>query len=195
MDERSVKQIKNSSILQTVLICVWGVMTLLLAVLLTLEVVSSFQTAPVTVKEELSVSASVIEVISEDHKVYAIELGGRFYNPTQNAVRVDGLTVIIGADDAEKTISFDESFIIPAYSDHEISRSFKSESAFSEIVCVKAVMDGEAIEFSNIPTEEEDAASGAAMSIYAAAMVCTVWLLIVAAKKRYYLFQELKMQE
>ena len=194
MDATTEKRTQFQKILQTVLICVWGALTVLLAVLLTLEVISSFESESVAVAEPFSVSTSLLQNVSDAHKVYAVELSGRISNPTKNAVRVEGLTVTIGADNAEKTLSFD-AFVIPAYSEHEICYTFKSESAFYEVKRIKGALDGETVTLSNMAVQDQTAATGGAMAIYAAAIVCTVWLLVVAAKKRYYIFQELKMQE
>jgi hypothetical protein len=184
---------KIQTVLQTVLICVWGALSLLLAVLLILEGVSMMRRDKVVIKDPVDVHSSVITVINEEYKIYSVQTSGRLHNPTNNAVRVENLKVVLDADGREKVISFD-SFLLPAYSDHEIKHAFESERNYMVVKWVEATVDGEAVVIPNLAVRSASAASGTVMAVYAMLLTGFVWLLIIAAKKRYYLYQESQMQ-
>lgn len=184
---------KKQAILQTVLICLWGALSLLLAVLLILEGVSMARRDAVVMKDPVTVNSSVLSVVNETYRIYSVQTEGKLHNQTQNAVRVENLKVILDADGEEKVLSFD-TFLIPAYSDQAIRHSFESERNYTTVKWVEATVDGEAVVIPNLAVREASAATSGVMAIYAALLVCFIWLLIIAAKKRYYLFQEAKEQ-
>ena len=184
---------KFQTVLQTVFICVFGALSLLFAVLLILEGISTARRDAVVVKEPVTVSSSVVEVIDDDHKVYSVQTVGRLHNQTQNAVRVENLKVVLDADGEQKVLSFD-TFLIPAYSDQAIVDSFESEQDYTTVKWLEATVDGEPMVIPNLAVRAASAATGTVMAIYAMLLVAVVWLLIIAAKKRYYLFQEAKTQ-
>ena len=184
---------KIQTVLQTVLICVWGAWSLLLVVLLILEGVSMARRDTVVIKDSVSVHSSVITVINEEYKIYSVQTNGRLHNQTNNAVRVENLTIVLDADGREKVVSFDP-FLLPAYSDYEIKYDFESERNYTTVKWVEATVDGEAVVIPNLAVRAASAASGTVMVVYAMLLTSFVWLLIIAAKKRYYLYQESQMQ-
>ena len=181
------------TVLQTVLICVWGALSLLFAVLLILEGVSAARRDAVVVKDPVKVNSSILTVIDDTHRIYSVRTNGTLHNQTNNAVRVENLKVVLDADGEEKVLSFD-TFLIPAYSDQKIDHAFEGERGYTTVKWIEATVDGEAMVIPNLAVRAATAATGAVMSAYAMLLVCFVWLLIIACKKRYYLFQELKMQ-
>ena len=181
--------LKRDAILQTLQICLWGLLTLVLAVLLVLEVASELGGEEITVQETVTVSSSRLTPYDS---LYSSHITGRIVNRSGKGVTVETMRLVVrAADGAERTVVVDR-FVIPARSTYIVDQRFDGGSLFDTVVRVELTVDGETLTLVNV-AENERTLFGGAPLLYAALLVPAVWMLVRASKKRYYIFQESKM--
>ena len=193
-DEKKTQNNKKTTILQNVWVILWSLVTLTLVVLLVLEAFTAFKTDTLTVKESITVTSSSLSPIGSEEKEYSSQITGVIFNTSSRAIRVEKMRITVSAGGAERMVEIGP-FLIPARSSYSVEASFVSGYAYYAVDRVSAEYDGETETLSNLVTGGALEKSGAALMLYAVLLVPSVWLLVGASKKRYYLFQEAKMQE
>ena len=186
-------QNQKATLLQTLLLVLWSLTTAALAVLLVLEVAATLKTETLVVKEPIKVTSSSLSPMGVMGKTYSSQVTGVIFNTSSRAIRVENLRITVKAEGAEHVVEL-ETFLIPARSSHSVEASFVSGHAYYAVDRISLEYDGEREVLSNLVSENGWEKSGVALMLYAVLLVPSTWLLVTAAKKRYYLFQEAKMQ-
>ena len=186
-------QNQKATLLQTLLLVLWSLTTAALAVLLVLEVAATLKTETLVVKEPIEVTSSSLSPMGVMGKTYSSQVTGVIFNTSSRAIRVENLRITVKAEGAEHVVEL-ETFLIPARSSHSVEASFVSGHAYYAVDRISLEYDGEREVLSNLVSENGWEKSGVALMLYAVLLVPSTWLLVTAAKKRYYLFQEAKMQ-
>lgn len=193
MTDKMKDQNQKATLVQTLLVVLWSLTTVTLAVLLVLEVATSLKTETLVVKEPITVTSSSLMPMGSEYKKYSSQVTGVIFNTSSRAIRVENLRITVIADGAEHIVEL-ETFLIPARSSHTVNASFVSSYAYYAVDRISLEYDGERETLSNLVSENGWEKNGAALMLYAVLLVPSTWLLVVAGKKRYYLFQEAKMR-
>ena len=179
---------KKELILQDLQILLWGLLTLVLAVLMILEMIPTISVGALEIGEPIKVSSSLISV---SEKNYVSAISGSIFNSSDDPVRIEGVTVVVGDGKTEKTIEMD-GFLLPPRTEEELSAGWTGDIQFDRILSVTATVNGEACALSNA---DATGGTGGVAIFYLVLLLPVVWMLVRASKIRYYLYQETKLAE
>ena len=192
MNTQIKRELKKDAILQTAMICLWGLLALVLAVLIVLETVSALESDDFEVQEQLTVSSYTNSPATAEAKVYSNILSGRLINRSGKGLTVEKMRVWLrGLDGAERVLEI-EGFVVPARSTYILEKRFDSGSAYESVTRIEVLANGETKTLTNVSAADRSPISVGTL-LYAALLVPVVFLLVRASKKRYYIYQESKM--
>lgn len=162
-----------------------GALVLLLAVLAILELIPA-PARSLRVESAFEVSSAAIYA---DGSLYSTEIRGTLKNTGKKTVQIDEMKVVISDGSFKKKVNI-EGFGIPAGAEHEVVFHLEDAIDFDTVHEVTALREGEALSLQN---RSVDAFPISGLAIfYLLLLVPAILLLVFAAKKRYYLYQEIR---
>lgn len=176
----------KDQILKDVQIVLWGIVAILCAVLLILESIPVAKAGTISVKERITVSSALI---NKAQQTYTSAVSGRVYNPSDETVRVDRINITVKGDSAGREVEV-EGFSLPPRTEREIYASWEGLDSFSKVTRVSATVEGD----TQVITNANQSAEKGPVVVFFCILVLAVFLLIRAAKGRYYLWQESKLK-
>ena len=176
---------KRDCILKDLQILLWGILAILFAVILVLESVSFDEKDGITVKENIVVSSALI---NKNQQNYTSAISGILYNPTDDVIRVESVSITVKGGDALREVELDE-FLLPPRTQKEIYTSWEGYDNFSRVTRVAIRVDGETVVLANVAPS----GIGGSFVIPLLLLVLSVFLLVRSVKGRYYLWQESKL--
>lgn len=194
MTTEKKRSLKKDALVQTLLICLWGLLTLALAFLLVLEIVTVTSEDGVVVQEKIEVSPSSLSPANVPNKVYSNHITGMLANRTEKSITVECVRVWVRGMDGAETLVVLDGFVIPERSTTFLDKRFEKGTPYDTVTRVEVSVNGVSESLMNVSTAEQSPVNSATL-LYAALLVPLVWLLVRASKKRYYIFQESKMVE
>ncbi len=163
----------------------------LLAVVVGVLSLFSGQTA-LSVREEIVVSASPIDTY---HDRFSCYLSGELFNPTDEEITIESLTVSVGDGHRHSPMPVEEIALepitIPARCKHSIFLEWEDVYEWDRVITVKATVAGESLALEN--PEKSIQLSGLTVSSLVI-LVCSLALLIRYSKVRAYIAQEKRAQ-
>lgn len=173
-------------LLQDVKIAIFGILTVALIVLTVLELMPQGEIG-LEVKEAVRVSSASLSPFDAEVKDYQTSVTGMLSNPTDAAIKIDAIHIKVQGGDAVRDVVI-EGFEMPARTDREFSQTFEGQTPYDRVSEVKVTVGGAENVLLNQP-ESHSPISGVAV-FYLALLALSVYLLVRAAKGRYYLYQE-----
>lgn len=183
-----MKSTSKDRLLTNLQIAVFGLLSLLFLVLTVTELLPE-KSYGVTVRQPVTVSSSSLSPIDAEVKDYHTQIVGSLFNPTDEAITVDSVSVTVSDGKNEKTVTVG-GFPLPARTEHEITASFEGQISYARVTEVLLMSGGETDVLPN-----QTASSfriGGVVIFYLALLGIAVFLTVRAAKVRYYLYQETK---
>lgn len=185
-----MKRNQKDCLLTNLQIVVFGLLSLLLVVLTVLELLPDPGTG-IEVRQLITVSSSSLSPVEAEEKDYHSQISGMLFNPNDDAITVDSMAVTVSDGKTEQTVTL-AGFTLPARSTREIMTSLEGKVGFDRVTEVTLVR-GDKTDVLPNQTVTSSGVSGIAV-IYLLLLAATVFLTVRAAKVRYYLYQEGKMQ-
>ena len=179
--EQKEKNFKKDCLIKDLQIVLWGLLSLLFAVFLIFECIPTEQ-ARIAVKEPMGVSSALI---NKTQKNYTCAISGILYNPSDDVVKVDQITVTVKGESAGREVDI-EGFVLPPRTERELYLAWESQDSFTRVVRVVVEVDGESVELTNLQYPVEQGP----VLVMGILLALSVLLLVRAAKGRYYLWQE-----
>ncbi len=187
MTNQPKQNLKKDCLTQNLKILLWGLLTLLLVVLTILEMIPTDATA-LRVEEVFRVSSSMISV---SEKTYVSAVSGTLANPGDEAVRIDSVIVTVGNGEVTKDIVMD-GFVLMPRSSEELTSGWTGNIQYDRITRLCVVVDGEKDVLTNIGSSLP--VNGIAI-FYLILLFPAALLLVRSCKIRYYIYQEMQMQD
>lgn len=172
--------------LQNIKIAICGILVLLLLFLTVLELFTQEKT-DLTVKESLTVSASITDTASG---TYENLIKGVLFNDSEKAITVEALTVTVKNANGEKKISYDQPIVLPARAEKELTISTLDATAYTSVENITATLNGAEQALSNAP---QRTVSVIALILIALILVMA-YLLYRTILTRYYMHLESKLK-
>ena len=173
-------------LLQDIKIAIFGILAVVLIVLTVLELMPN-EGLGLEVKEAVKVSSASLSPFDAEVKDYQISVTGMLSNPTDAAVKIDAIHIKVQGGSAVRDVVI-EGFELPARTDREFSQVFEEQVFYDRVSEVKVTIGGAEEVLLNQP-ESHSPISGVVV-FYLVCLALLVYLLIRAAKGRYYLYQE-----
>ena len=183
-----MKNTSKDRLLTNLQIAVFGLLSLLLLVLTVMEFLPE-KSHGVTVRQSITVSSSSLSPIEAEIKDYHSQIGGSLFNPTDQTIAVDSVSVTVSDGKNEKTVTV-EGFTLPARTEREITASFEGQICFDRVIETSVSCGGTSDVLPN-----QTASSfriGGIVIFYLVLLAVAVLLTVRATKVRYYLYQEEK---
>ena len=177
---------QKERIIVTLQIAVFGLLSLMLAVLTVLSLLPASNEG-IEVSQPITVSSSSLSPIGAEVKDYHTQVGGTLFNPTGENIAVESVQVRVSDGKNEKTVTV-EGFTLPARNSYEIMTEFEGQIAYDRVVEVSLTCNGRADVLQN-QTASSVGISGIAV-FYLLLLAGTAFLTVRAVKIRYYLHQE-----
>ncbi len=173
---------------QNIIVLLLGILSIFLCVLLVLELIPEKEELPL-VKEEIKISSAPLSV-SESR--YLNSLAGMLHNPGDETAVISDLTVtVLDSTGKQNDIVLRDITILPR-SNYELSWEMLETVKYDRVARVNITVNGETGRLSNDP---DPAVVSAPVAILAVCLGASVWGTVIAAKKRYYMYQEDRMDE
>ncbi len=174
---------------QNLKIILLGIVTLILLVLLVMQLIPK-QTSDLQIKEEISVSSSLIGVVQGG---YSSQLTGTVENVGEDPVRMLAIRVTVSNGDAEKTVELPGG-TVAAYGERRIFYTEDGTQSWTRVKDVTVVLaNGEALHLQN---PASTASLGGLVWLCIALLAVSVCFLVHACMVRYYMHEEdLMVQE
>lgn len=176
--------------LQNGKIALFGVLTLLMAFLLLLELFSG-TSEQIAVKEQIKVSSAALSSAEDAEKEYLCQISGVLFNTSDEGVRIDHVTVAVSDGETRKGLVM-EGFYLPARTEQMLAGGLESAVEYDRVTDVYVTVNGEEIRLANQSLGGDT--FGWVPVLYLALLLVAVLLLIRACKIRYYLHQESRMK-
>ena len=176
---------KRDCILKDLQILLWGILAILFALLLVLESVSFEKEDGITVKESIAVSSALI---NKNQQNYTSAISGILYNPTDDVIRVESVSITVKGGDALREVELG-GFLLPPRTQKELYTTWEGFDNFTRVTRVAIRVDGENVVLANVAPSN----AGGGFVIPLLLLAIAVFLLIRAVKGRYYLWQESQM--
>lgn len=184
--ENKAMSLKKACIVKDIQILLWGIVTVFCALLLILESIPVSKDGQITVKERITVSSALI---NKAQQTYTSAISGMLYNPTDDAIQVENVTVTVKGDEAGREVELDGFTLMPR-TGKEIYEEWQGLDDFSRVTRIVVSVDGERTVVSN--TADATAERGS-VAVLLGLLAVAVILLVSAIKGRYYLWQESKL--
>ena len=179
------KPTKKDFLIQDLKIVLWAIPSLLLIVLMLLEMLPQRGTG-LEMKKQVTVSSALVSVSSKD---YVSAVNGTLYNPTDDTIVVDSLSVTVGDGRTDRKITF-QGFTMPPRTEKELSQGWVGMVEYDRVLNVKVTIDGDETQLFNNSVKT---GIGGAVIFFLVLLIPVALMLIRACKIRYYLYQESKM--
>ena len=177
--------LKKACIVRDIQIALWTIVVIFCAVILILESASTVTTERLTVKEDFFVSSSLINKAQQN---YMSAITGVLYNPTDEVINVERVTVTVKGDGVGREVEI-EGFSIAPRMGQAIYEEWEGLDAFSRVTRISATIDGETTVISNVSNTAEQGTVVVLIGLLAFAAL----LLALAIRGRYYLWQESRL--
>ena len=175
----------SARLLSDLQIAVWAILALFLVILLILETRPTPNQSDLTVSEPITVNSSIIDVHTQR---YSTTVRGSLYNPTNEPVTIDSVTVSVITDDkGYRVVEFD-GFVLHPRMAEEITHTFTGGTEYQRVSRVAVTVNGE--ERVIVNTTNRQASISGAVIFFLILLVPVLLLLTRAIKIRYYLYQE-----
>jgi hypothetical protein len=184
--ERTNQVSVKTKLLQDAQILLWAVLALVLVLLAILELATAGNTDGLQVKETINASSSLISVTDKN---YLCAVDGILYNPTDDKITVEKLTVTVVDDKNTHVVEFEGFSVLPRTS-HELATTWTDRKGYDTVKEIRATVDGEDRILVN--ADAKTPVSGG-LIFYAVLLAVVAFLLVRASKIRYYLWQEERM--
>ena len=171
--------------LQDLKVAICSILLLVLLFLTAMELLTQ-EKAELTVKEPITVSSAITDTAS---RTYENILKGRLLNESTKTITVDSVTVTVKNRDGSKEIKLDQSFLLPAHAEQEISASTLEPTAYTDVESVTARVNGTVCSLSNAPRRT---VGGVALILIALLLVAG-YVLYRTILTRYYMYMEAKL--
>ena len=185
MENINEKSLKKDCLLKNLQIVLWALLALLFATLLLLECIPAAGSTGVTVKESVTVSSALINKTQQN---YTSAISGVLFNPTDDVITVERVTVTVKGEEAGREVEL-EGFVLPPRTGQELYESWESLDSFTRVTRVAVTVDGDTVALSNANRAVEQGP----VVVLGVLLAFAVFLLVRAAKGRYYLWQESKL--
>ncbi len=173
-------------VLQTVKIALWGLLALALIGLAILELIPRGGSG-LTMKESFEIYSSPIDA---GNGKYASAIGGTIFNPTDDRMDIQSVTVTVAAGRRTKDVVL-EGFVLPPRTTRELSSDWSDAMHYDRIDRITVVTANGSEEISN----SASSAFGGAVWIYLILLFPVGGLLWNSIKVRRYLEEEKVLME
>ena len=174
----------------TAQIVAFGLLSLVLAFLLMLELFSA-PDAALELKTPITTSSSSLTAYNSTNKRYRTQVAGELINRSDDTLRMDRIEAVISDGTREKTVVLAEQVEILPRVSRELFLEWEDEWEYDRVIAVRSVT-GERVE------ELHNAAPAPAVGgilLYGVLLAVCVLLLIHGVKQRYYLWQEMAQRK
>ena len=144
-----------------------------------------FNASELTVSEPITVGSSMIDVHT---KRYSTTVRGSLYNPTNDPVTIEKVTVSVMTEDQGYRVIEFEGFVLHPRMAEEITHTFTGGTEYHKVSRVSVTVNGEERVIVNMSNQQ--ASINGAVIFFLVLLVPVALLLIRASKIRYYLYQE-----
>ncbi len=176
----------NKKIRYPVLTVLFGLMGVLFAVLMLLTIFVPNRASNVTVKEPITVSASLLD---QESQMYIAQIRGSLLNEGDIPLTVDALKITVSDGQTEQEISL-EGFVLESRLAQDILYDVRTQTVFDRVQSVTIVCNGEA---SSLLNRAETNPFDFDTLIWLALTLLAIHFAIYFGKQTYYIGQEEKM--